>query len=372
MCKFHLSVASNTLIALVVVIVALGAAGAGFLGGYAYRGAPGANSASTENATLGIVAAGTLDDAFPQLAAALVNETPGISAPVAAQTYEGSLDVTTAVTTLNARADVAAVADYRLIPSLLEPGHAGYEIVFASTPEVLCYDPSLPAFAGVNSSNWGGKLIADVTTHGNAPFAVWNASTDPNGYNAIFSLELQGARYGGNLSAYYGPLYSGGASSPAVPNPSTTRIEKEAQAATLLQTGVVSALITYRAYAVANHLTFVPFDPIVGLTANDSTALSDYAELGTTILSGAGSFETVRPAPVLFAVTVPANAPNPTLGADFLHLLLSPQGAAILGQGGAFTPIFPGWSDRPGSVPPLLAPDVVGLPGWASGLLGSA
>jgi molybdate/tungstate transport system substrate-binding protein len=363
--------ASNTVIAVAVVIVAVGAAGAGFLGGYAYRGGSAANPAGIESATLAIVAAGTLDDAFPQLADALVNETPGISAPIAAQTYEGSLDVTTALATLHVRADVAAVADYRLIPSLLEPGHAGYEIVFASTPEVLCYDPSVPAFAGVNSSNWGAKLLTAVTTHGNAPFAVWNASTDPNGYNAIFSLELQGQRYGGSASAYYGALYSGGPSSPAVPNPATTKIATEGQAATLLRTGVVSALITYRAYAIANHLAYVSFDPIVGLAANDSTALSDYAQLGTTILSGTGSFVTVHPAPVLFAATIPANAPNSTLGTAFLHLLLSPQGAAILAEGGAFTPIFPGWSDRPGSVPPLLAPDVVGLPGWATGLLGS-
>jgi hypothetical protein len=63
------------------------------------------------------------------------------------------------------------------------------------------------------------------------------------------------------------------------------------------------------------------------------------------------------------------NAPNPTLGAAFLHLLLSPQGAAILSQGGAFTPIFPGWSDHPGAVPSVLAPDVVGLPTWAASIL---
>lgn len=356
-------------VAVALAVVAVVAAAAGFVGGYEYRTSPAGSPSATENSTLSLLAAGTLDTIFPVLASALANETPGVSAPAASQTYEGSIDVTTAVTALAARADVAAVADARLIPRLLEPKYSGYEVVFGSTPEVLVYEPSLPAFAGINASNWGAKLVADVTTAGNAPLAVWNASTDPNGYNEIFSLELQGMLYGSGPSEFYSTFYGGPAGAPAVPSRSTTLVEHESQAATLIRTGVVSALLTYRAYAVANHLAFVPFDPIVGLGANDSTALSDYARLSTTILGPGGGPETVVPAPVLFAATVPYGAPNPALGAEFLHLLLSPQGSAILSEGGAFVPIFPGWADRPGSVPPVLAPDVVALPPWASALL---
>jgi molybdate/tungstate transport system substrate-binding protein len=127
---------------------------------------------------------------------------------------------------------------------------------------------------------------------------------------------------------------------------------------------VVSSVITYKAVAVQNHLPYVLLDPIVGLLANNSTALSDYAALSTQILAG-GSLTPVHPAPILFAATVPLNAPNPTLGAAFLHLLLSPQGSALLAQGGAWDPIFPGWADHPSAVPPVLAPDVAPLPAWA-------
>ena len=204
-----------------------------------------------------MLGAGTLNTLFPRLASALVNVTPGISAPAAAQTYEGSIDVATAITSLNAKTDVAAVADFRLIPQLLEPKYAGYEVVFGSTPEVLVYNPSVAAFAGVNESNWAQKLVTDVTTHGNAPFAVWNASTDPNGYNEIFSLELQGMIYNGSTSTFSSTFYTGGSNSPAVPSSATTKLEKESQAATLVNSGVVSALITYRSYAVANNLKYV-------------------------------------------------------------------------------------------------------------------
>ena len=354
----------------IVVVVAAAVAGIGFYAGYEYRGSPASSPSATVNSTLSVLGAGTLNTIFPEVASALVNETPGISAPAATQTYEGSLDITSAITSLGVKADVAAVADFRLVPADLEPSYASYEVVFASTPEALVYNASLPAFAGINSPNWGTDLVNDVSTSGNAPFAVWNASTDPNGYNEIFSMELQGELYGGgNLSAIYGHLYSGAPGSLAVPNPATTRIEHESQAATLIRTGVVSALITYRSYAIVNHLTYVPFDPIVGLASNNSTALADYARLSTTILTSTLSTTTVHAAPVLFAVTVPSNAPNPALGAAFVHLLLSPQGSALLAAGGAFQPIFPGWSDRPSAVPPVLAPDVTALPGWASALL---
>ncbi|MGA8665147.1 MAG: substrate-binding domain-containing protein [Thermoplasmata archaeon] len=359
--------AAKEVIVVVVILVAAVAGGLGFVAGYEFKSTPSVCAGGPANTTLGVWGAGTLDTLFPLLAGQLQNQTSCITGTT--QVYEGSLDITTAITTLGLKADVAAVADYRLIPSLLEPTYAGYEVVFGATPEVLVYNPSLPAFAGVNESNWAQKLITDVTTSGNKPMAVWNASTDPNGYNEIFSLELQGMLYNGSTSAYYGQLYGGAPGTPAVPNSGRTIIEHESQAATLLNSGVVSAFITYRSYAIVNHLPYVSFNPIVGLQSNNTTALADYAKLSTTLFGGSpGMFKTVVPAPILFAITVPSNAPNPTLGFDFIHLLLSPQGSAIISSGGAFDPIFPAWSDNPSAVPAGLASDVTALPSWATAL----
>jgi molybdate/tungstate transport system substrate-binding protein len=360
---------SNVVVIVVVIVVAAAVGGVGFYAGYEYRGSPAASPSATVNDTLSVLGAGTLTTLFPQIASQLANETPNVTAPSAAQTYEGSIDITTAITTLDAKADVAAVADFRLVPQLLEPKYANYEIVWGTTSEVLCYNPSIAAFSGINSTNWAWKLVQDVNTKGNAPFAVWNASTDPNGYNEIFSLELQGLLYNSSASTFYSTFYTGGSSSPAVPNPSTTLPEHESGAATDLNTGLVSALITYKSYAVSNGLHYVAFNPIVGLIANNSTALGDYGKVSTTILSSTGSFAPVAAAPILFSITVPSNAPNSALGAAFIHLLLSPQGAAIIGENGAFVPIFPGWSDNPKDVPSVLAPDVTTMPAWASGFL---
>ncbi len=363
--------ASRTVVVIVVILVALGGVGLGFVAGYEYRGSPAAAPSVVVNDTLSILGAGTLVNIFPTLASALVNYTPNISAPSAAQTYEGSLDITTAITTLAAKADVAAVADFRLIPSLLQPKFASYEVVFGTTAEVLCYNPSISAFDGINSTNWAWKLVQDVKTPGNAPFAIWNASSDPNGYNEIFSLMLQGMLYNDSTSIFYNTFYSGGSTSPAVGNASTTILEHESHATSLLADGTVSALITYRAFAVtdAGCPAYVTMNPIVGLEANNTTALADYAKLSTTLYSSSGGYATAVPAPILFSVTVPSNAPNPALGAAFIHLLLSPMGEKILAANGAFDTIFPGWSNEPTAVPSVLAPDVVALPSWASPFL---
>ncbi len=365
-------VAPTAVWVVIVVVVAGAVGGLAYVAGSLGRGGSAAGS-PTGNSTFSLLAAGTLSPYFPTLAGDLAAENPGVSAPSATQIYTGSLGITTGITTGIDVADVAALADFRLAPALLEPGSASYEVVFASTPEVLVYNPTIAAFDGINSTNWGSVLLRAVATPGVAPFGVWNASTDPNGYNEIFSMMLEGMLYGGgNVSAVYGHFYSGAPGAFARPNPAITRPESEAQAASLVEEGVVSAAITYRAFSVkfaGPHLAYVPFDPIVGLASNSSAALADYARLSTTILSSTGAPEKVVPAPVLFGITVPRDAPNPALGAAFLHLVLSPQGSAVLSENGAFTPIFPGWVDRPGAVPPLLAPDVVPMPSWALGLI---
>ena len=356
-----------------VIVVGAGAGGVGYLVGHY---APAASPSAVANSTLSIVAAGSLAGQFPRLASLLVNETPGISSPVAAQDYEGSLDIVDGFTGTGpvVKADVAALADFRLAPELLEPKYVGYEVAFGMTPEVLAYNASIPQFAGINEANWGWKLV-NAVAHSGLPLGVWNASTDPNGYNEIFSMELEGAEYNGSNTSVFGHFYTNSPWKFAVPvaNPHVAVFEHESDAAELIEKGTVAAAITYRSYAVANHLTFASFNPIVGLDANNSTALADYRALSTTITGPTGGNEKVRAAPVIFAICVPYDAPNAALGLAFLHLVLSPQGSAILSAGGALTPIDPGWlqesATSPPPVPPVLAPDVTAMPGWASALI---
>lgn len=354
MCRFDTSMASQVSVAVTFVLVIVAAAVGVTVG---YELGPGArqNAANISNDTLTIVGAGTLGTCFPQLGNLLANTTANVSAPTTAQTYEGSLLALGAIASLHQRFDVAAAADYRLIPQILEPTYANYEVVFGTTPEVLTYDPSASALAGINATNWVQKVEQPGVLMG-----VANASTDPNGYNEIFVLELQGIANGGNTSSVYGHFFGGAPGTLAIPSSTTTRVESETQVATLLSTHVVQAFITYRSYAVAHHLSFVNFATNVGLGSLNSSAISAYAAASTSILGSSGLAK-VTGAPVAFSVTVPSNAPNPTLGQDFVRLLFTPSGQAILTANG-FLPIFPGWTDAPSAVPAALQPDVTSLP----------
>jgi molybdate/tungstate transport system substrate-binding protein len=346
--------ASEISVAIAVVLVIVAAA-VGVAVGYEFAPGTKATNTAAKNSTLSIVGAGTLGTYFPQMASLLANTTPGISAPLASQEYEGSLLALGAIASLHQTFDVAAAADYRLIPQILEPTYAGYEVVFGTTPEVLTYDPSASALAGINTTNWASKVEQSGLLMG-----VANASTDPNGYNEIFSLQLEGLAEGGNLSSVYGHFFSGAPGSLVVANSATTRIEPETQVATLLSTHVVQSFITYRSYAVAHHLSFVTMAPSVGLGSLDPASISTYAQASTTIVGASGP-AVVHGAPVAFSATVPLNAPNPALGESFIALLFTPVGQAMLVANG-FTSVSPGWSDHPSAVPLSLQADVTALP----------
>jgi len=347
-------------VALALLVVGLLVGG---VAGYVVR-TPSTPSASTADSTLSITAAGTLSTLFPKVGNALVNTTPGVSAPLAAQQYQGSLAALSEVSSLHEPFDIAAAADYRLIPSLLEPTYASFEVVFATTPEVLVYDPSVTAFNGVNSTNWPTALTSSGVILG-----VANQSTDPNGYNGIFALELEGVVLGEGTGGLYGHFFTTPAGGLAEPNPTTTRVEPETQVAALIHGHEVSAFITYRSYAISQGLSFVNLDPRVGLGETDAADLAFYANASTSILSSSGGLELVHGAPVLFAATVPSTAPNPTLGAEFLEFLLAPAGSALVSAAG-FTPISPAYSDEPSSdLPSLVAPLTAPMPSALAALL---
>ncbi len=337
-----------------VVTVAVLCVIAGAFAGYVLRGGSGSSAAPPGSPVLSITAAGTLGTIFPQVASLLVNESPDVQAPASAQQYQGSLAALAAITTLHAPYDVAAAADLRLIPKVLEPTWTDWEIVFASSPTVLAYDPSAPALAGINGTNWAGKIEASGVLLG-----VANASVDPNGYNAIFTLELQGLVFNGSLAAVYGHFFTTPPGSLAVANPATTRVVPETQAATLLGTHQVQAFLTYEAYATSHRLSYVALDPRVNLGSFDAALVSGYSQASTTILSGGGTALQTG-FPVAYAVTVPTNAPNATLGQLFVHLLISPAGLAFLEADG-FVPLVPAQTDRITAVPALLRPDVAPL-----------
>ncbi|MCI4346303.1 MAG: substrate-binding domain-containing protein [Thermoplasmata archaeon] len=339
-----------------VVCLAGGLAGGWFLRGPSSSSNSNGTTPPASGSTLTLVGAGSLNAVLPALAANFASQTPGVSAPNASQTYEGSIVAMHAISQLHQAYDVALAADYRLIPQILETSYASYEVMFASDPVVLAYAPSVAALAGINGSNWATKIESSGILLG-----ISNASTDPLGYAAIFALELDGLLQSGDLTSVYGHFFTGAPGALAKPVSSATRLAPEMQAGTELTAGTVQAFLVYQSYAKSAHLTFLSLPWQVYLGSLNATALSTYAQASTAIVGSYQSVVVVKGTPVLFGATVPLNAPNAALGELFLAYLLSPATAPALTAAG-FVPLPVAWTDRPSSLPNALAANVQALP----------
>jgi molybdate/tungstate transport system substrate-binding protein len=345
----------------VVVLAALG----GLAGGWYLR--TGSASSAASSGTLSVIAAGSLSPVLPSLASAFANATPGVSAPFAAQLYEGSTAAASALTLPNQPYDLFVAADFRVIPQHLEPPSAtvaSWEAVFATDPLVLAYEPRVAGLSGISSTNWYQKIVGPGVTLG-----VANASSDPLGANAIFALELTDVLTHQD-GAFYGHFFQGRPGALASPTDAAKYVSENV-AATALSTGEVSTFLIYRSYAEVDHLAYVPLNSSVNLGAYDPVDVSRYATVNTTVLSGT-STEVKRGAPVLFALTVPTNAPNDALGVAFASYLLSNATAATWAADG-FVPLAPVWTDEPAHLPAALsgtAPSgVAALPAYLAALL---
>jgi ABC-type molybdate transport system substrate-binding protein len=327
----------------VAVVVAVGVSG--FAGGWVLK----PSSGTTAPETLWVIGAGSLAPILPSFASAFANATPGVSAPVSAQLYEGSSTAASSLAAGDQPYDVFVAADFRTIPQDVEgpaPSVASWEVVFASDPMVLAYAPSDSALAGISSSNWWSVINQSGVVLG-AP----NASSDPLGANAIFTLELQdrAAGLGGGL---YGRFFTGAEGALAGPT-SQTRYVSEDVAGTALSSGEVDAFLIYRSYAVADHLAYVNLSAAVNLGNTSSASVGAYQTVATTVLSGSGT-KVEKGAPVLFSLTVPTTGKSVALGEAFAAYLLS-NSTARTWAGLGFGPLAPEWTDQPASLPGALS-----------------
>lgn len=352
-------------------LLSMAAVGVALLGGFAggWFAHP-ATSLPSGPATLAVIAAGSLAPStlLPAMITAFASATPGVSAPVSAQLYEGSSSAATALASGHQPYDLFVSADFRVIPGALESlttPVASWEVVFASDPVVLAYNGTDSALSGIDSSNWASKIVQPGVVLGTP-----NASADPLGANAILTLELEDAAQalGGTL---YGHFFSGGVGAAAHPT-SATKVVTETAAATALDTGLVSVYLIYRSYAVADHLSYVVLGSNVDLGGTAPANVSAYGNVSTRVVSSSGGLKTVVGAPVLFGLTVPSTAPDTVLGEAFAAFLLSNASVATW-AGDGFEPLPTLWTDQPGRLPAALsgsAPDgVASLPSYLSALL---
>jgi molybdate/tungstate transport system substrate-binding protein len=215
---------------------------------------------------------------------------------------------------------VLAVADYNVIAKLLMPRYASWHVTFASNAMVLAYSDRSVGAAEISGENWWRVLLRPGVRWGSSDPAL-----DPNGYRARMVMQLAERHYrepglGSRLTAALNPRFV---------RPS------EAQLLGLVQAGELDYAWSYRSLAITAGLRWVELPPEIDLS--EASRAPAYAaavvRLPAGRRDGADSVE-FRGEPILYALTIPRDAPHPETASAFAQFVLSAAGREILARAG--------------------------------------
>ena len=300
-------------------------------------------SGSQLTGTLIVFGAGTLSQPFAQEIAAFKRENPKVT--VHSQ-FGASGDMTKDITQLKEPDDVLGVADYSLIPSEMfgtgAKRFATWYIGFVRNEITFAYTSHSKGAAQLTSKNWY-KILAEpgVRIGRSTPAA------DPSGYQILQMLKLaEGYYHDPSLSAAV-----------LKNSPKGTVAADETALTAALQTGQIDYLAIYRSSALEDHFEYIHLPDQINVSnpafANTYATVSVQGPTGPTTGK-----------PIVYALTIPTNAPNPALARSFVAFVLSSKGQAIMSSNG-FVTISPALASSKSSLPSPLRSLTVAWPNSA-------
>jgi molybdate/tungstate transport system substrate-binding protein len=289
----------------------------------------GACTSTPERAPRSLVVynAAALTPPFKQLLTLFDSLTPGVFLN---QESSPSLEAVRKLTDLGKIPDVLAVADYGLLPKLVLPTHASWYVLFGTNAMVLAYTDRSTGASEITGDNWWQVLQRPSVRVGRSDYTI-----DPSGYRALMSLQLAERHY----------RQPGLAARLLVAMPQRYVRHAEADLSALVSAGELDYGWTYESLAKAHGLKYVKLPPEVDLS---SPALADwYKQAVVRIPGGVGKDSlTLHGEPIVFALTIPTQAPHPQEAEAFVRLLLSDRGQAVLQRTG-FAVIKPEFKGQP-------------------------
>ncbi|MFN2317674.1 MAG: substrate-binding domain-containing protein [Gemmatimonadales bacterium] len=277
--------------------------------------------------------AGSLALPMRDLLRAFQAQHPGIRP---AQESSGSLEAARKLTELGKIPDVVAVADFNVIPAVLIPKEATWYVSFARNAMVLIHTARSRGASEITADNWPEILLRPGVRTGRSEPAL-----DPNGYRTLMVLQLVEAQR----------RQPGLADRLLAAMPERWVRGKSSDLVALVQAGELDYAWSYTNIAQATRLPFVRLGPEVDLS---DPARADWYRQASVRLPGAtrapSDSITITGEPILFALTIPTRAPNPSAAAAFVRFTLSDAGQDILRRSG-FTVVFPPTLGGPGRPP---------------------
>lgn len=325
------------------------------------------NQAGAENATMSnspqntpakgtvltVFHAGSLSIPFEELEADFESQHSGVDVQREAA---GSAQSIRKITDLGKNADVLASADYALIPSMMMPEYSNWYAAFARNQIVIAYTDDSLYSDEINADNW-----YEILRRSGVSYGFSNPNDDPCGYRTQMVTQLAEFYY--NDSRIYDDLIldrtgmtatfeENGTVLVHVPasealSPDTGKImlrSMEVELSSALEMGEIDYFYIYRSVAEQHGFRYVELPPEIDLSSIDYAG--NYSKVKVEMVNG----EVVTGSPIVYGVTIPTNARNPELAAEFVKLLLDEPGQQIFINNGQ-PPIVPAFSEGKESMP---------------------
>jgi molybdate/tungstate transport system substrate-binding protein len=283
--------------------------------------------------------AGTLAVPFKVVNAEFEKANPSMK--VQAQ-FGGSVKMAKQITELHEPADLLGVADYNVIPQQLygrsgRTAYANWYIGFVSNAITFVYNDKSKGASNINSDNWYRVLAEPGVEIGRS-----NPDTDPSGYQTLQMLQLAEKHY-----------HQPGLAQAILKNAPKKNIrDTETELIGALESGQIDYLAIYRSDAMQHHFKFLRLPPQIDLS--DASQASEYAKVSVHTKNG-----DLHAKPIIYAVTIPTNAPHPKEAEQWIAFLLGQQGQSVMEQKG-FVVIHPaiasGLEKVPAAIKPLVKP----------------
>lgn len=290
-------------------------------------------SASAAPVTLTIFAAGTLVNPFKDIDAAFTKKYPNVTVQ---PQFGGSVKMVKQITELGQKADVVGVADYTVIPTYLEKSSKPYTdwyVGFVSNAITFVYTDKSKGASQIDAQNWYTVMAQPGVRIGRS-----NPDTDPSGYATLQMLEL--------AETYYGKP---GLSDAILENaPPAYMRDTETELIGALQAGEIDYLAIYRSDAKQHGFKYLELPSDIDLS--DASKAKIYNTVSVHTSNGDQAAK-----PIIYALTVPSDAPNREWALRWAELALGPDGQAALAKAG-FAVLFPTLAQPLEGTPDALRP----------------
>jgi molybdate/tungstate transport system substrate-binding protein len=251
----------------------------------------------------------------------------------------GSQQLCRKLVELGGKADVLAVADYRVIDRICRPSQAEFNIRFATNSIALAHLEHSRHTGDITTESWHEVLLRPEVRLG-----LVDADAAPIGYRTLLVWELAAAELG----------------QPDLAKKLRARVAREhvapheGELLQLLQSRAIDYAFVYRSTAEEHNLKVVQLPAAYNLGAPDRAKAYARVSVPARMKRGQAPRRVVG-APVTYGLTIPIEPPNPGGAEAFVATLLGPAGRRIFKQTG-FAPLAPARCDERSKLPAKIRP----------------